>query len=216
MATTAPSAAPAPPREAIEVEVTGATPDRSHSDTTPFAGDQTPAPSAPAEAVSSEPAPEPASKPCVEKAEAEAPSSGTTIPSPAIEEEKVASAAETVTPAFEPVTPVVEPSEAPKPIETAETAQVEETPPATPQMTQADTPVAPAPVAASEPEAPSASKLAEPDSTSQSTQIAEADSTSPATQTAEVDTPPSTQTARAGPLLRACRFRRENPNPPPM
>lgn len=214
MAMLAPSAAPAAPREAIEVEVTGAVPDRSHSDTTPFAGDQTPAAPAPAEAVSSEPAPEPASEP-VERAEAEAPS-GETVPSPAIEEEKVASAAEptptveSITPAAEAVTPLVEPSEAPKPIEPAEAAQVEQTSPVTPQMTQAETPVAPAPVA-TEPEAPSASKLAEPDSTSQGTQTAVADPTSQSTrtavmdstsqgaQTAEVDTPPSTQTAQAEP-----------------
>lgn len=194
VATPAPSAAPAAPREAIEVEVTGATPDRSHSDATPFASDQTPAAAAPAEAVSSEPTPEPASEP-VEKAEAEVPSSGT-VRSPAIEEEKVASAPEPITPAVEPVTPVVEPSEAPKPIEPAETAQVEETPPATPQMTQADTPVTPA-LVESEPETPSAPQLAEADSTSQSTQTTEANPASQGTETAKVGTPPSTQMAQA-------------------
>lgn len=194
VATPAPSAAPAAPREAIEVEVTGATPDRSHSDATPFASDQTPAAAAPAEAVSSEPTPEPASEP-VEKAEAEVPSSGT-VRSPAIEEEKVASAPEPITPAVEPVTPVVEPSEAPKPIEPAETAQVEETPPATPQMTQADTPVTPALVERG-PETPSAPQLAEADSTSQSTQTTEANPASQGTETAKVGTPPSTQMAQA-------------------
>jgi len=199
MATPAPSAAPAATREAIEVEVTGATPDRSHSDATPFAGDQTPAAApAPAEAVSSEPAPEPASEP-VEKAEAEAPSGGT-VPLPAIEEEPVASAAEPATTAVEPATPGVEPSETPKSIEAAETAQVEQTSPATPQMTQADTPVTPAPVAV-EPEAPSTPKLAE------------ADSTSPGTQNAAVGTPPTTQTAQAEPASASVPLPARKPEP---
>ena len=170
MATPAPSAALAVQREAIEVEVTGATLDRSHSDATPFTGDQTPAPSALAEAVSSEPVPEPASKP-VDKAEAEVPSSGT-VPSPAIEEEKVASAAETLTPAVEATTPVVEPSETPKPAEPSQTAE-------------ADT------QAASEPKVAEAAPSATPEAVTPTVEANEAPKPAEPPQTADAESAPA-------------------------
>ena len=171
VATPAPSVAPAAQREAIEVEVTGATLDRSHSDATPFAGDQTPA-SAPAsaETVSSEPAPEPASEP-VEKAEAKAPSSET-VPSPAIEEDKVASAAETVTPAVEATTPVVEPSETPKPAEPSQTAETD---------TQA----------ASEPKVAEAAPSATPEAVKPTVEANEAPKPAEPTQTADAESAPA-------------------------
>jgi protein TonB len=171
VATPAPSVAPAAQREAIEVEVTGATLDRSHSDATPFAGDQTPASApAPAETVSSEPAPEPASEP-VEKAEAKAPSSET-VPSPAIEEDKVASAAETVTPAVEATTPVVEPSETPKPAEPSQTAETD---------TQA----------ASEPKVAEAAPSATPEAVKPTVEANEAPKPAEPTQTADAESAPA-------------------------
>jgi protein TonB len=174
VATPAPSAAPSAVRESTDVEVAGATPDRSHSDATLFAGDQTPVSPAPADAASSKPSPEMANEP-VEKAEADAPPSEAT-PSPEIKEKPIASAPEQVT-------PVVEPSEAPKPVEPAATADAEVTTPAEPQMAEAEqaadfTPITPAPIAI-EPKAPSTPKLAEADSTPQSAQSVKADPVPP-------------------------------------
>jgi len=170
VATPAPAAAPAAPREAIEVEITGATPDRWHSDATPFAGDQTPAPTTPAKAVSSEPALEAASEP-VEKAEADAPSSGP-APTPEAIEAPVASAAEQATPSVEPVMPAVEPSATSKPAEPSQTAEAD-------------------PQAAAEPQVAAAAPSAMPEPVTPTVEPNEAPKPTEPTQTADVESAPA-------------------------
>jgi periplasmic protein TonB len=192
MATPAPSAAPAVSREAIEVEVTDSTPDRSHPEPASFAGDQTQA-AAPAEANSPEPVAEPANEP-VQTTQVEGPASVPNPPSSEIEEQPVTSAVEPATPAPEPIAPAAEPSEAAKPAEPTATAEAETEVPAETQVAEAVAPDTSQP----EPVVPAAepSEMAQPVG---STKTAEVETkASPEPQVAETaPSPPPVQAANA-------------------